>query len=366
MTFRKLLTVQNKNIQNYLVPKLELECGDVLEDVELAYTTYGKLSDSRDNAILVFHALTGSHLLSGKYERFDDKNLPWNEELEIGWWDEFVGSGKMVDTDKYFVICVNYLGGCYGSTGPNSIDKITNNIYGDSFPQITFKDIENSQKLVCDMLGVKSLHAVAGASIGGLMALEFAINYPEYIDKIISISSSHKVSTIQLLHNLEQAYILDLAKDSNSRQEEYLSLARMVAHKTYISLDLLSERAKAESKYIDNEMGYFLKTPQESYMMHQGEKFIERFNADSYRTIINAWQNFKIDEKDIKKLNGKEVLVLSVDSDVCFYPEEQTELVDILELNDVCVNYSLLHSDKGHDAFLLEPDIFFEPISTYL
>ena len=159
---------------------------------------------------------------------------------------------------------------------------------------------------------------------------------------------------------------MDLAKDSNSRQEEYLSLARMVAHKTYISLDLLSERAKAESKYIDNEMGYFLKTPQESYMMHQGEKFIERFNADSYRTIINAWQNFKIDEKDIKKLNGKEVLVLSIDSDVCFYPEEQIELVDILELNDVCVNYFLLHSDKGHDAFLLEPDIFFEPISTYL
>ena len=272
----------------------------------------------------------------------------------------------MVDTDKYFVICVNYLGGCYGSTGPNSIDKITNNIYEDSFPQITFKDIENSQKLVCDMLGVKSLHAVAGASIGGLMALEFAINYPEYVDKTISISSSHKVSTIQLLHNLEQAYILDLAKDSKSRQEEYLSLARMVAHKTYISLDLLSERAKAESKYIDNEMGYFLKTPQESYMMHQGEKFIERFNSDSYRTIINAWQNFKIDEKDIKKLNGKEVLVLSVDSDVCFYPEEQIELMDILELNNVCVNYFLLHSDKGHDAFLLEPDIFFEPISTYL
>ena len=192
MTFLKLLTVQNKNIQNYLVPKLELECGDVLEDVELAYTTYGKLSDSRDNAILVYHALTGSHLISGKYERFDDKNLPWNEELEIGWWDEFVGSGKMVDTDKYFVICVNYLGGCYGSTGPNSIDKITKNIYGDRFPQITFKDIENSQKLVCDMLGVKSLHAVAGASIGGLMALEFAINYPKYVDKIISISSSHK------------------------------------------------------------------------------------------------------------------------------------------------------------------------------
>jgi len=366
MIFLKHLTVQNKNIGNYLLPKLELECGEFLEEVNLAYTTYGKLSESGDNAILVFHALTGSHLLAGNYEQFEDKNLPWNDELEIGWWDEFVGSGKMIDTDKYFVICVNYIGGCYGSTGPNSTNKKTNNIYADGFPDVTFKDIENSQKLVCDILGVKSLHAVAGASIGGLMALEFAITYPEYVNKIISISSSYKLSTIQLLHNLEQAYILELAKDSKSRKEEYLSLARMVAHKTYISLDLLAERARGESKYIDDEMGYFLKTPQESYMMHQGEKFIERFTIDSYRTIINAWQNFKLDEKELKKLKGKEVLVLSVDSDVCFYPEEQTELVNVLELNNASVNYFLLHSDKGHDAFLLEPDIFFEPVSSYL
>ena len=366
MIFHKLLTVQNKNIKNYLVPKLELECGDFLEDVDLAYTTYGKLSESGDNAILVFHALTGSHLLAGKYERFEDENLPWNDELEIGWWDEFVGSGKMIDTDKYFVICVNYLGGCYGSTGPDSTNKKTKNIYGDSFPQITFKDIENSQKVICEMLGVKSLYAVAGASIGGLMALEFAISYPKYVNKIISISSSYKLSTIQLLHNLEQAYILDLAKDSNIRKEEYLSLARMVAHKTYISLDLLAERARGESKYIDNEMGYFLNTPQESYMMHQGEKFIERFTMDSYRTIINAWQNFKLNEKELKKVKEKEVLIISIDSDVCFYPEEQTDLVNVLNLNNANVSYHLLHSDKGHDAFLLEPDIFFEPISSYL
>jgi len=159
---------------------------------------------------------------------------------------------------------------------------------------------------------------------------------------------------------------LDLAKDSNIRKEEYLSLARMVAHKTYISLDLLAERARGESKYIDNEMGYFLNTPQESYMMHQGEKFIERFTMDSYRTIINAWQNFKLNEKELKKVKEKEVLIISIDSDVCFYPEEQTELVNVLNLNNANVSYHLLHSDKGHDAFLLEPDIFFEPISSYL
>ena len=147
MIFPKLLTVQNKNIHNYLVPKLELECGDFLEDVDLAYTTYGKLSESGDNAILVFHALTGSHLLAGKYERFEDENLPWNDELEIGWWDEFVGSGKMIDTDKYFVICVNYLGGCYGSTGPDSINKKTKNIYGILFHNTNDIKILKNKKL---------------------------------------------------------------------------------------------------------------------------------------------------------------------------------------------------------------------------
>ena len=356
------MKVQNNNIAQFQIEEFSLESGEILEDVEIAYTTYGKLSEKGDNAILIFHALTGSHLLAGKFKRFKDKSLPWNEELEVGWWDEFVGPGKIIDTNVHYVICANYLGGCYGSTGPNSINKNKNKI----FPEITFIDIENSQKELLDYLGVKTLSAVIGPSIGGLMALEFASRFPDFVEKIISISSSYKVSTLQLLHNLEQAYILNLGKDSQIREKEHLALARMIAHKTYISLELLSDRAKNESKYSRDRLDSFIKTSQESYMMHQGEKFIERFTSESYLSIIRGWQNFKMPVEDLKKISSKKVLVLSVDSDVCFYPEEQTQLTEILLSKGVVVDIEHLVSDKGHDSFLLEPNLYEKPIKNFL
>ena len=209
-----------------------------------------------------------------------------------------------------------------------------------------------------DDLGVVSLEAVIGPSIGGLMALEFSLLYPDYVKNLISISSGYRLSTIQLLHNLEQAYILDLAKSSNGREAEYLSLARMIAHKTYISLELLSSRAKDESKYDKNFLEGFLSTSQESYMMHQGEKFIERFTPESYNSIIKGWQNFYINTKEIKKLENINVLIISVDSDVCFYPEEQVEFENLLKENGIKTSVKVINSTKGHDCFLLEPELF--------
>ena len=356
------MKVQNSNIAKFQIEEFSLESGEILEDVEIAYTTYGHLSETGDNAILVFHALTGSHLLAGKFDRFSDKNLPWNEELEIGWWDEFVGPDRIIDTNDYFVICANYLGGCYGSTGPNSYNRNKNK----KFPEITFIDIENSQKQLLDYLGVKILSAVIGPSIGGLMALEFASRFPEFVEKIISISSSYKVSTLQLLHNLEQAYILNLGRDSKVREKEYLALARMIAHKTYISLELLSDRAKSESKYNKDRLDSFIKTSQESYMVHQGEKFIERFTSESYLSIIRGWQNFTLSSDDLNNISSKKVLVLSVNSDVCFYPEEQTELAEVLLSKDAIVKTEHLISDKGHDSFLLEPNLYKKPIRNFL
>ena len=356
------MKVQNNNIAKFQIEEFSLECGEILEDIEIAYTTYGQLSESGDNAILVFHALTGSHLLAGKFERFGDKSLPWNEELEVGWWDEFVGSGKIIDTNDYFVICANYLGGCYGSTGPNTpkIDKYK------KFPEITFVDIENSQKLLLDNLGVKSLAAVIGPSIGGLMALEFASRFPDFVEKIISISSSYKVSTLQLLHNLEQAYVLNLGKESKVRTKEYLALARMIAHKTYISLELLSDRAKNETNYNKDRLDSFIKTSQESYMIHQGEKFIERFTSESYLSIIRGWQNFRLHKDVLANIESKKVLVLGVNSDVCFYPEEQKELMEVLLSKGVEAEAEYLSSDKGHDSFLLEPNLYERPIKNFL
>ena len=356
------MKVQNSNIAKFQIEEFFLESGEILEDIEIAYTTYGHLSETGDNAILVFHALTGSHLLAGKFDRFSDPNLPWNEELEIGWWDEFVGPDKIIDTNDYFVICANYLGGCYGSTGPNSPEYSENK----KFPEITFVDIENTQKQLLDYLGVETLSAVIGPSIGGLMALEFASRYPDFVEKIISISSSYKVSTLQLLHNLEQAYILNLGRESKVREKEFLALARMIAHKTYISLELLSDRAKKETKYSKERLDSFIKTSQESYMMHQGEKFIERFTSESYLSIIRGWQNFTLHKDDLNNISSKKVLVLSVDSDVCFYPEEQTELTDILLTKGAVVETEYLISDKGHDSFLLEPDLYERPIKNFL
>jgi len=359
------LKVQNKTGKFY-IPQLKLESGELLEDVEIAYTTYGNLSEKGDNAVLVFHALTGSHMLAGNYKKEDNLDIPWNDELEVGWWDEFVGPDKIIDTNKHFVVCANYLGGCYGSTGPNSINKKLGEIYGDNFPFISFKDIEVSQKLLLDNLGVVSLEAVVGPSIGGLMALEFSLLYPDYVKNLISVSSGYKLSTIQLLHNLEQAYILDLGKSSNGRENEYLSLARMIAHKTYISLELLTSRARGESKYDKNFIEGFLSTSQESYMMHQGEKFIQRFTLESYNSIIKGWQNFYIDTKEIKKLENINVLIVSVDSDVCFYPEDQIEFANLLKENGIKTTEKFINSTKGHDCFLLEPELFKDVFQNFI
>jgi homoserine O-acetyltransferase len=327
------LKVQS-NSSKFHIPQFKLDSGELLENVEIAYTTEGRLSESKDNVILVFHALTGSHMLAGNYQQLDNLDIPWNEELETGWWDGFVGPNKILDTNRYFVVCANYLGGCYGSTGPSSINNSTNEKYG--------------------------------PSIGGLMALEFCTMYPEYVKKLISISSGYRLSTLQTLHNLEQAYILDLGRESNNRNIEYLSLARMVAHKTYISLELLSNRAKSETLYDDDLIKGFLSTPQESYMMHQGEKFIERFTPESYLSIIKGWQNFKIEKEDLKKLKDIETLVISVDSDVCFYPDEQKEFLEILNKFEIKTSYTTINSTKGHDSFLLEPELFEDTIKNFL
>ena len=359
------MKVQNSS-NKFFIPQFTLETGEILKEVEIAYSTYGELSKDGKNGVLIFHALTGSQLLSGNFSSEDFPEIPWNEELETGWWDEFVGPNKIIDTNKYFVVCANYLGGCYGSTGPNSKNSNTGDTYGYDFPHISFKDIEESQKLLLDDIGVNHLEAVIGPSIGGLMALEFCTLYPDFVNKLISISSGYKLSTLQLLHNLEQGYILDLSRDSRNRQDEYLSLARMIAHKTYISLELLSTRAKNKSLYSEDTIEGFLATSQESYMMHQGEKFIERFTPESYNSIIKGWQNFNLETESIYNLRDIKTLVISVDSDVCFYPEEQKEFVEILREYKVDTEYKIIESTKGHDSFLLEPKLFEKIIKNFL
>lgn len=348
--------------------------GASLSDAHLAYETYGQLNDAKDNAILVFHALTGSQHLAGHNPAVDRVGALWTEECQLGWWDEFVGPGKAVDTNRFFVVCANYLGGCYGSSGPSTIDEKTGKPFGGDFPSVTIADIVNSQAALLDHLAIEKLHAIIGASFGGLLAKVFAARYPERTNIIIPISAGSRTTSLTKLHNFEQ--ICAIEQDPNFNGGNYyegdypddgLALARMIAHKNYVSINQLKDRARGEVMQPATGLKFYqCKFPLESYMKHQGEKFVKRFDANTYLRIIDAWQSFDL-EKEIgaeslsgayEKCRHQKYMVFSVDSDVCFYPEEQADFVYFLKRNKVPCRHMTMHSDKGHDAFLLEPEMF--------
>lgn len=351
-----------------------LSHGAVLEDAKIAFQTYGELSEKKDNAILIFHALTGSQHLAGNNPSVEGVEDLWTAECQTGWWDEFVGPKKAVDTERFFVVCANYLGGCYGSTGPRSIDPKTGKPYGGDFPSVTLTDMVDSQALLLEHLGVERLHAMIGASYGGLLAKVFAARYPERANIVITISSGSRTTSLTKLHNFEQ--ICAIEQDPNFKGGNYydgpspddgLSLARMIAHKNYVSLNQLKNRARGEVVQPQDGLAFYkCKFPLESYMKHAGAKFVKRFDANTYLRIIDAWQSFDL-ERDIgteslsgayEKCRHQKHMVFSVDSDVCFYPEEQADFVYFLKRNQVPCRHMTMHSDKGHDAFLLEPELF--------
>ena len=352
----------------------ELGCGSFVEGMRLAYETYGKLNPNKDNAILIFHALTGSQHAAGFNKSVDGAQDLWTEDCHLGWWNDFIGPGKGIDTNKFFVICINYLGGCYGSTGPSSINPKTGRPYGGDFPHISISDIVKSQKLVIDHLEIERLHAIIGPSLGGLMCLSYAGLFPEGVINIISIGSGYKVPALQKLLTLEQ--IMAIENDphfndghyySGAKPQSGLCLARMISHKTFISLYYLQDRAKGEVRQLDSPLNWYaLSDPMESYMLHQGKKFVTRFDANTYLRIMEAWQTFDLlvhsQKSSVKEFFDKsrnhKYLVFSIDSDVCFYPEQQSELNQILKEHQIQSMHITVHSEKGHDSFLLEPDLF--------
>ncbi len=340
----------------------------------LAYETYGTLSPAGDNAILLFHALSGSQHAAGYNSSVPGIGRIWNDECHSGWWNGFIGPGKALDTRQFFIICANYLGGCYGSTGPRSLNPATGKPYGGSFPWITANDIVDSQVRLLDHLGIEQLHAVIGSSLGGMLALNLAVRCPDRVRLVIPIAAGMTVTILQRIHNFEQ--ICAIEKDPNFKEGNYydgpapvkgLALARMISHKTFVSLRTLSRRARRE--LIDSPggpNGYRLTHPVESYMLHQARKFVERFDANTYLRIMNLWQNFDLlrDARArsffslFQRCREQSYLVFSIDSDVCFYPEEQENLMGTLEKSRVPCQHITVHSEKGHDAFLLEPRLF--------
>lgn len=353
---------------------LRLRLGATLDRFTLAYEVYGRMNADRSNVILLFHAMTGSQHAAGYNPAVPGVDDRWTEEMHEGWWNGFIGPGCPLDTRKFCVVCANYLGGCYGSTGPASIRRDTGRRWGPSFPVLRMSDIVDSQMLLLDHLGVGQLHAVAGASIGGFLCLVLATRYPDRVRKVVPIGTGVETTVQQRILNFEQ--ITAIEGDPNFRGGDFydgrrpdlgLALARRIAHKTFVSPEALRERARDEVVSQKPPFGWYeMRHPVESYMLHQGEKFVRRFDANTYLRILDAWQWFDLvgegGASDFAELFGRcrkqECLVFSIDSDVSFHPPEQAKLVQLLKRARVPVMWITVHSEKGHDSFLLEPRLF--------
>ncbi|SFM24189.1 homoserine O-acetyltransferase MetX [Methanolobus profundi] len=335
---------------------LVLESGAKLKDVQIAYETYGKLNPEKSNAILICHALTGDAHAAGLHKG----------ESKPGWWDTLIGPGKTIDTDRYFIICSNVLGGCKGSTGPSSIDPDTGKQYGKNFPFITIKDMVKVQKDLVEHLGISKLFAVIGGSMGGVQVLQWAATYPEQVTKAIAIATTGRSSPQQIAFN-EVARIAILSDPKWNDGNYYdghapthgLALARMIGHITYLSDASMHQkfgrRLQDKEKY-DYDLGFDFEV--ESYLHYQGQSFTKRFDANSYLYITKALDYFDL-AKDGSLIEGlkdakAKFLIIAVSSDWLYPPYQSKEVVSALSANDVDVTYREIESNYGHDAFLLE------------
>jgi homoserine O-acetyltransferase len=353
-----------------------LRNGARIPAAQLAYITWGELNEDRSNAILVFHALSGNQHLSGQHPDAPPNCHFWTSELHEGWWGSMVGPGKAIDTDRYFVICANYLGGCYGSSGPSSLNPETGKPFGSSFPHLNVADLVDAHLPLLDHFQIETLHSVIGPSVGGLCTLTFATRHPNRVSRVIPIASGFKTTVLNRLILFEQ--ILSIENDKHFNGGDYyesnsprigLALARMISHKTFVHLDTFERRARRDLVHEEEMLSWYqVRDTFQSYMLHQGKKFTDRFDANTYLRIIDMWSRYNaVLEGDAEtpaelfkrsREAGHRFLVFSIDSDFCFYPEEQADLVKHLEEANVNTMHITVHSAKGHDSFLLEPELY--------
>ena len=348
-----------------------LETGGSIGPVDVEYETYGSLNESKDNAILIAHALSGdAHVAGWDKNAGINGNRPWNKR-KPGWWDGIVGPGKAIDTNKYFVISSNYLGSCYGTTGPSSINPKTNEPYGLKFPIVTVEDWVNLQKTLLDRLGIEKIHAVAGGSLGGQQAIEWALSYPDMVKKAIILAASPKLSAQGLAFNaVGRSCIM---KDTNFNEGNYykgampehgLAAARMLAHITYLSEEIMHEKFGRRLRNKEQPDFHFgIEFEVESYLDYQGRSFIERFDANSYLYITRAMDYY---DASIKWGDGNlikaceriksEVMVVSFTSDWLYPPPHCREFADALKVSGKSVIYKNVKSKYGHDSFLVETE----------
>lgn len=353
-----------------------LRSGELLPEFTLAYETYGGMNAAKSNVVLLFHALSGSQHAAGFCDTVPGTENRWTEDCQAGWWSDFIGPGRALDTSKWFIVCANFLGGCYGTTGPASENPATGRPWGSAFPHVSVSDVVRSQELLLAHLGVRNIHAVVGVSTGGLMAINFATLFPDRVRVVIPIATGGRTTVLNRLIIFEQ--ILAIENDPNFNGGDYydgppptygLALARMISHKSFVHLDEIEKRARGDVKQsADNLRWYRLRDSVESYMLHQGTKFVSRFDANTYLRICEMWSAFDpVREAEAAtwaellagpQRHGQHWLIFSIDSDFCFYPEEQAALVQHLREAEVNVMHITVHSLKGHDSFLLEPLLY--------
>ncbi len=359
-------------VKSIIIKKsLKLDCGKVISNFPLAYETYGKLNEKRDNAILIFHALTGDQFASGV-------NPVTNKD---GWWSYAVGPEKAFDTNKFFVICANVIGGCMGSYGPSSIDPNTKKSLGTDFPVITINDMVNAQYNLLEFFKIEKLFAVAGGSMGGMQVLQFVSNFPNKTKVALPIActASHSAQNIAFNELGRQAIMSDsnwkdgFYEEKNNNPDKGLAVARMAAHITYLSKKGLQEKfGRKLQERSDFKFGFDADFQIESYLRYQGSVFVDRFDANSYLYITRAMDYFDL----TKKFNGNlskafektktKFFVISFTSDWLYPTSENRDIVIALNAIGAEVSFVEIKSDKGHDSFLLNVPDFLDTIKSYL
>lgn len=349
---------------------LPLQSGAVLADYTLVYETYGTLNADRSNAVLVCHALNASHHVAGTYE---------GQSKSQGWWDNMVGPGKPLDTDRFFVIGVNNLGSCFGSTGPMHVNPATGTPYGAAFPVVTVEDWVHAQARLADNLGIRKFAAVMGGSLGGMQALAWSMLYPERVAHCLVIASTPKLSAQNIAFNdvARQAILTDPdfhAGDFYSHgvvPKRGLRVARMIGHITYLSDDDMAEKFGRELRNGEYQFGFGVDFEIESYLRYQGDKFSEYFDANTYLLITKALDYF-----DPARAHGgdlaaalagtqAEFLLVSFTTDWRFAPERSREIVQALVKNERNVTYAEIDAPHGHDAFLLDDPRYLGVVRSY-
>ena len=352
---------------------LLLACGKTLDEYQLVYETYGQLNADKTNAVLICHALSGHHHAAG-YHSMDDKRP--------GWWDHYIGPGKPIDTNQFFVVALNNLGGCHGSTGPRSINPATGKAWGADFPMIRVRDWVASQARLADVLGVDSWAAVIGGSLGGMQVMRWALDYPDRVRHAIVIASALKLSAQNIAFNeaARKAIISDPNfcdgdyLDQHKLPKDGLAIARMIGHITYLSDHAMGEKFGRDLRKGSFEIGNAepVEFQIESYLRYQGDSFATSFDANSYLRITKALDYFDLareyDDDPViafKKAKAK-FLVISFSTDWRFAPERSREIVNALVGADKDVTYAEIESKYGHDAFLLPNERYQQVFKRYL